>query len=107
MAVVSYTVRCRFSGSDPVVAKRWMEWLRDSHIAEVIAHGANAAEIVRMNEEPETFEIRYRFPDREVFEKYLREYAPGLRADGLRRFPPELGLEYSRSDGDIVFTFPQ
>jgi Domain of unknown function (DUF4286) len=104
MAVVSYTVRCCFSGEDPGVAARWVEWLRDSHIAEVMAHGASGAEIVRMNGEPETFEIRYRFPDREVFEKYIREHAPDLRADGLRRFPLELGLEYSRSDGDIVYS---
>ncbi len=106
MAVVSYTVRCQFSGEAPGVADRWLEWLRNTHISEVLACGATTAEIVRMSGEPLSFEIRYRFPDRDVFEKYLRDDAPRLRADGLRRFPLELGLGYSRNDGEIVFSFP-
>lgn len=106
MAVVSYTVRCQFSGEDPGVADRWLEWLCNTHISEVLACGANGAEIVKLSGHPVTFEIRYRFPDRDVFEKYLRDDAPRLRADGLRRFPLELGLGYSRNDGEIVYSVP-
>ena len=98
-----YTVSCRFTGDDPAVAMRWVEWLRENHIADVIQGGATGAEIVRMNADVPTFEIRYRFATAADFERYLSDHAPALRADGLKAFPLELGLEYSRTDGEVMF----
>lgn len=101
--MIRYTVRCRFTGDDPAVSRRWLDWLRETHIADVIVGGAVGAEIVRMTADIPTFEIRYRFATAADFARYLSEHAPSLRADGLKEFPLELGLEYSRTDGEVIF----
>ncbi len=100
-----YTVRCEFHGNDPQIIDRWLSWLRDPHIADVVAGGALDAEVVKMNSVTPTFEIRYRFPSRQAFDRYQAEFAPGLKTEGLRLFPPDaLGLVYSRSDGEVIFS---
>jgi hypothetical protein len=48
--------------------------------------------------------VRYHFPSREAFAAYERDHAPRLRADGLRRFPPERGVSYRRSVGVVRLT---
>lgn len=101
--MIRYTVCCRFTGDDPTVANRWLDWLRETHIADVIRGGAAGAEIVRMTADVPAFEIRYRFATAAGFARYLSEQAPALRADGLKKFPLELGLEYSRTDGEVIF----
>ncbi len=101
--MICYTVCCRFRGNDPVVVDRWLDWLRETHIAEVIDSGATGAEIVRMSADVSTFEIRYRFATATIFSQYLTDHALALRADGLLQFPLELGLEYSRTDGEVIF----
>ena len=53
-----------------------------------------------------TFEVRYRFPSRQAFDHYEQEIAPRLRAEGLKRFPPEKGISYRRSVGEVVNVFP-
>ena len=98
-----YTVRCEFTAGDPDVIHRWLAWLNDPHIADVIKGGASGAEIVKMAAENPTYEIRYRFPDRAEFDRYRVEFAPALQAEGLAMFPPEqLGMVYHRSDGEVV-----
>jgi len=98
----AYTVRCAFT--DPQVAEEWLAWMRDEHFADVIAAGAQRAELVRLDGDPITCECRYRFADRPAFERYEREQAPRLRAEGLERFPLDRGLTYSRSTGEVVLT---
>ena len=96
----SYTVRCTFT--DPTVVQSWLKWLLDEHIQDVIDAGALSGEIFRMDDS-ETYEIRYRFASKEAFTVYENDHAPRLRAEGLAKFPLELGLEYSRSTGESQF----
>jgi hypothetical protein len=100
MAVVAYTVAVTFP--DAVLADEWLRWLAEGHIAEVLAGGATDAEVVAFDSPERSFEVRYHFPSREVFERYERDHAPRLRADGLRRFPVERGITYRRSLGGVV-----
>lgn len=97
-----YTVIAEFD--DPAVAAEWVGWLRDGHLADVIAAGALDAEVVAMEgaATPVAYEVRYRFADRASLERYFTEHAPRLRAEGLARFPPERGIRYRRSVGEAV-----
>jgi hypothetical protein len=96
---IGYTVAAEFE--DPGVADEWLCWLVEEHIAEVLAGGATAAEVIDLEAAVRSFEVRYRFPSGEAWERYEREAAPRLRAEGLRRFPVEKGIRYRRSIGVI------
>jgi hypothetical protein len=98
--MIAYTVRCTFE--DAAVADEWIAWLRHDHLAEVIAAGAIDAELIRLDGEPVVCEARYHFADRAALAAYERDHAPRLRAEGLRRFPPERGLRYERSRGEVA-----
>ena len=98
-----YTVRCEFTKGDQEVIERWLAWLREPHIADVMKGGATASEVVLMSGDPVTYEIRYQFASQADFEKYEAEFAPSLRDEGRSLFPPQqLGMVYSRSDGQVV-----
>lgn len=103
---VAYTVVA--SLPDRGVTDEYVAWLKDGHVDAVIAHGARSAHIVRLDregpneDEPFRVEVRYVFPTREVFQRYVERHAPGLRADGLKRFGPERGVRFSRTVGEIV-----
>jgi hypothetical protein len=104
MGEVAYTIAATFS--DAALADEWLCWLREGHIAEVLAGGASTAEVVRMEGTANSFEVRYHFPSREAFARYEAENAPRLRAEGLRLFPPEKGVIYRRSLGEIFLQLP-
>jgi hypothetical protein len=99
-----YTVAVTFA--DEALAEAWLRWLREGHVADVMAGGAIAAEIVHMDGGPHAYEVRYRFPTREVFARYEVEHAPRLRAEGLRLFPTEKGVTYRRTVGVGLTTWP-
>jgi len=100
----SYTVRCTFESDS--IAQAWIAWLRDEHLAEVIAAGALDAEVIRFDGSPIRAEVRYHFSSKESFAAYERDHAPRLRAEGLKRFPPDRGLLYERFTGQSLFTLP-
>jgi Domain of unknown function (DUF4286) len=100
MSAVSYMVTVTLPNE--AMAKAFLAWLQGGHVAEVLAGGASRAQIVSLDQTAHTFEIRYRFPSRESFERYERECAPRLRADGLQRFPMDQGVVYRRTSGAIV-----
>jgi hypothetical protein len=104
MSDIVYTVTVSFTGEQLVPA--WLAWMNGGHVADVIAGGATAAEIVRLDLPEPTFDVHYRFPTREAFTTYERDHAPRLRADGLRRFPVEKGIMYKRTVGEVVRSFP-
>ncbi len=103
MTRIAYTVRATFP--DGAMRREWVAWLEDGHVDAVIAGGAHSAMIVmlesELGERPRG-EVHYVFSTREVFDRYVREFAPALRADGLKRFPPERGVVYERTIGEIV-----
>jgi hypothetical protein len=105
MNQIAYTVMVTFS--DGPLADQWLRWLREGHIAEVLQGGATRAEIIALDAPAHAYEVHYRFPSREAFERYEREHAPRLRAEGLRLFPVEKGVSYRRSVGVIDDVFPK
>jgi hypothetical protein len=111
MSMFSYTVTATFD--DPAVADEWVAWLRDEHVRDVIEAGAMDGEVIVVDPDPQeretasgprrqTCEVRYHFADRAAFEAYVRDHAPRLREEGLKRFPPERGIAYSRHGGEVV-----
>ena len=106
MPELAYTVFTTFR--DPALADAWLRWLRDGHIAEVMAGGAADAEIVELDAPADAppgaraFEVRYHFPSRESFARYEKDHAPRLRAEGLKLFPVERGVSYRRAVGTVI-----
>jgi hypothetical protein len=89
---------------DPQTADEYVRWLTGGHIAAVLRGGAESGMVVRIEEPaaPLQVESRYVFPSREGYDRYIREVAPDLRADGLRKFGPERGIRMERRLGTIV-----
>jgi len=99
-AEIAYTVAATFP--DQPTADQWLAWLRQGHIAAVLAGGATSAEVVELDGPAHAFEVRYHFPARAVFDRYEKDFAPRLRAEGLKLFPVERGIAYRRSLGTII-----
>jgi len=99
---VAYTVTARFQGPEKV--GEYVTWLCGGHVGEVLAAGALSGEIVRLDGSPEqpAVQTRYVFATREAFERYEREAAPRLRAEGLALFGPGTGVQFSREVGTVV-----
>jgi hypothetical protein len=119
---VLYTVRARFS--DPATKAEFLSWLSDGHVDQVIAAGAHSALIVELDPAPVlsqsspspsmpgpttppahpggTVEVHYVFATREALDEYIHTHAAALRADGLRRFPPDRGVTFERQIGRII-----
>lgn len=101
MTKIAYTVSCSIADEEKVTA--WLGWLRGGHIREVLAGGAESAQIVRLDGGPPVVcEVRYVFPGRVAYDAYIRDHAPRLREEGLKKFPPGAGFSYSRSVGEIA-----
>jgi hypothetical protein len=102
MTAIAYSVIA--SLPDERTASEYIAWLESGHVDHVVACGAHTGMIVRVQEpaEPVQVETRYIFPNRAAFETYVREHAPKLRAEGLRRFGPERGVRFERRVGTVV-----
>jgi hypothetical protein len=103
MSEISYNVTCRVPGEGK--AHEWLTWLQDEHINDVLKAGAISAEVIRFDDDGKPgilFQIRYKFNNRDAIEEYMKNYAPRLREDGLKKFPPEEGFLYDRSIGEII-----
>lgn len=90
---------------DEATAREYVAWLEDGHIDQVIDGGAHSGMIVRLDGPPDAkpkIETHYVFATREVFDQYVAKHAPTLRAEGLRKFPPERGIVFERRLGEIV-----
>lgn len=101
--MLHYAVYATFT--DPAVAQEWFAWLRDGHIADVQRGGALDARVVQLDATAEgehPWVVVYRFPSREAFARYEREFAPALRAEGLAKFPTSRGVSYRRAVGDVL-----
>jgi len=107
MAAVAYTVTATLPNE--AMAEAYVAWLREGHIEDVVAGGAERAEIVRIVEPGNAIRVqtRYWFPDSLAYETYLAEHAPRLRAEGMERFGPETGVRFERSVGEVVGEHPE
>jgi len=101
MSKIAYTVICTIEKKEK--AHAWLSWLRGGHVQNALAGGAESAQIIQRDDGPPvTFEVRYVFPDRAAYDAYIRDHAPRLREEGLKRFPPEDGFSYDRTTGEII-----
>lgn len=100
-----YTVTCEFEREE--VAAEWLRWLRDEHVQDVLDAGAERAEIVKMEGPGQIWQIRYYFPSHSLYENYINKHHDRLQSEGLERFPKEMGLQYDRTNGEIVAVFPE
>ncbi len=89
---------------DDQIARRYISWLQDGHVDAVISHGAHSAMIIELEPRKGSPRVmtQYIFPTRQLFDRYVEEFAPALRADGLKRFPPESGVTFERNIGTIL-----
>jgi len=90
---------------DQATADRWLEWLRAGHVADVLAGGATFAQIMHHDGDAVVYEVTYSFPSREALDRYERDFAPRLREEGRRLFPPEQGIVYHRTVATILDEF--
>lgn len=101
MPEIAYSVTARCP--DEPTVRAFLDWLANGHAQAVLRGGASRAVIVRSAdpEDPCRVEVRYTFPSESAFERYLDRHAPALRAEGLERFGPGSGVEFSRTLGRI------
>ena len=85
MSTIGYTVGVTLP--DAATVQRWLDWMRGGHIAEVLAGGAVAAEIVQMDEPPLSFEVRVSISVARNVRQLCPRSPPRLRAEGLKLFP--------------------
>lgn len=102
MGAIAYSVVATLP--DQQTADEYVAWLEDGHVDKVVEGGAHSAMIVRMvePESPTQVEVRYIFANRQAFDRYVSLAAPGLRAEGLRKFPPERGVRFDRRLGEVI-----
>lgn len=99
IGTILYEVQTTFRDAD--TARRWVAWLHAEHIAEVISCGAANGRLVRLDEPAMTYVVQYEFTSRAAFDAYLRDHAPRLRVEGLKRFPAT-EVTCARRSGEIM-----
>ncbi|MBC7554022.1 MAG: DUF4286 family protein [Taibaiella sp.] len=72
-------------------AEEWIAWMKEEHLADVLSTGLfNDARLSRLLEQPEdegsTFVAQYFCDDISSYNRYIDEYADGMRAKGLKAF---------------------
>ncbi len=105
MTAFAYTVRTTLPRGEAFAA--WVSWLRELHVADVCAAGAEVGEVVVLDGDEAAVECRYRFASRDAFAAYERDHAPRLRAEGLAELArhglaPGAGVTFVRSTGEVV-----
>lgn len=96
---ILYEVEASFTQEE--AARRWEEWLRAKHIADVVAAGALEGKVIRLDSPTATLVAQYWFDSREAFDRYLADHAPRLRAEGIALFAPE-EVSYTRRIGEQI-----
>jgi hypothetical protein len=70
---------------DQSVHQDWLQWMRETHIPEVLATGCFLeSRLSRIQGEEEggvTFSVMYLAPSQEKYDEYQQVYAPKLQAD--------------------------
>lgn len=101
MARVYYSVVASLPNKNLLQA--YVEWLESGHVQAVLDGGALRASVVELDGEGEESHIRtvYEFETRADFDRYVRDHAPALRADGAARFGSGTGVKFKREIGRI------
>ena len=101
--MIVYEVRAVLA---PEIADAYRAWL-EPHIHEILAiEGFTQAELLAEDGEDgrPVLTVRYHLESRDALERYIRDHAPRLRADGLARFGGR--FEASRRVLELVRRFP-
>ena len=94
---------------DEPTAARFIDWLADGHIADVVEAGAERGCVVRLDptdEAPIRVEARYEFASRAAYEAYSAGPAVALRAEGVEKFG-DAGVAFERRTGEILASVPE
>lgn len=86
---------------DEETARRWVRWILEEHIGDVVSAGALCGRLVQLDDAPRSYVVQYEFASRESVEQYLRDHAPRLREEGARRFDAA-AVAYQRRTGVVV-----
>jgi hypothetical protein len=104
MAKVAYMVVATLPNA--AMVDEYIAWLQDGHIQAVVKGGATMGEVIRLDVEQAGGSARvmsrYEFPSRGEFDRYVKEKAPGLRAEGLAKFGSDRGVTYQRYVGEVA-----
>jgi len=102
MTGIAYTVSATFR--DEQTRGEFIAWLQNGHVSDVVRGGASSGSVVLIREPAQRLgvECRYIFPSRDAYDRYLQDHAPALRAEGLAKFPPERGVTFARTVGEVV-----
>lgn len=105
MDMIAYTVTAILP--DDRIRDEYLAWLTGGHLAAVLEGGAISAQVVSIADPvpPIAVEVRYVFPTQGTLERYVREFAPALRAEGLARFGRL--VTFRRSVGPVVANLPR
>jgi hypothetical protein len=75
---------------DQSVHQEWLQWMRETHIPEVLATGCFLeSRLSRIQGEEEggvTFSVMYLAPSQEKYDEYQQVFAPKLQADHTKRY---------------------
>ncbi len=76
---------------DPSIEEDWLEWMRSTHIPDVMQTGCFVGnDIMQLrypkDEQGATFAIQYTCEDMAQLEKYHREFASALQQDHVKRY---------------------
>jgi len=101
MGKTIYVVTATFP--DDSVRREYLHWLKEGHVDRVVQGGAQCGEVIEILEPAAPFSVqtRYVFADRAAYDRYVRDHAPALRAEGMERFGPARGVNFSRMVGVI------
>ncbi len=102
-SVVVYSIRAEFA--DVATRERYLDWLRGGHCAAIVKQGGALSGEVTVLEDG-IVESRYVFGSRADYDAYASGSGVQLRAEGVRRFPPDSGLKLSRSLGVRAIRVP-
>ncbi|MFG0257487.1 MAG: DUF4286 family protein [Phycisphaerales bacterium JB043] len=86
---------------DEETATRFIRWLLDGHLDDVIRGGAISAEAIRLDGEEYRVLSRYTFESRAAFNAYESGPAIALRAEGVELFG-NAGVTFDRRVGEIL-----
>ena len=80
---------------DPDVHDEWLQWMKETHIPDVMATGLfienKIARILAEEEGGKAYSIQYLLRNMDDYETYQQEHAPRLQAEHIERYDGKFG----------------
>ncbi len=75
---------------DADIADEWLDWMRTTHIPDVMATGLfldhRLCRVLNVEDEGRTFAIQYTLADMATYDRYATEHAPRLQNETRKRY---------------------